>query len=197
MKYLKMLGLAVLAAAALVAFAAAGTASATTLEIEKKEQNKTVPFTASLAPESSMRFEMTNGTAVNTCTESEFNGDTVPDGDGDYTGTTVNARLVEFYFAKCTKPIAVDNGGNLSIAWIEGTDGTVSSVGAEITVGSPFGTVNCKTGTGLDIGTLAGVATGKATLYVNAVLNCGFLFPSTKWSGEYVFTSPNGLGVIK
>ncbi|HEX6204942.1 MAG TPA: hypothetical protein VFZ29_03950, partial [Solirubrobacterales bacterium] len=75
------------------------------------------------------------------------------------------------------------------------TNGTVFSEEAEITVGSPFGTLNCKTNAGVDLGTLTGTKEGHATIDVNAVLNCGFLMPSATLKGTYTVTSPTGLGV--
>jgi hypothetical protein len=61
---------------------------------------------------------------------------------------------------------------------------------------SPFGNLSCRTGEGTDIGTLTGKATGQATIDFKAVVNCGFLVPSSTWQGSYTITSPEGLGVI-
>jgi hypothetical protein len=71
----------------------------------------------------------------------------------------------------------------------------VSHSQGEWTISTAFGTVNCKTGTGTDLGTLTGVSSGNATMHINAVLNCGFLLPSATFKGTYTVTSPSGLGV--
>jgi hypothetical protein len=73
----------------------------------------------------------------------------------------------------------------------------VFSENAEVTVGTPFGTVNCKTGEGVSIGDLTGAASGNTTMHINGVLNCGFLLPSATWKGTYTVTTPQGLGVLK
>jgi hypothetical protein len=102
-------------------------------------------------------------------------------------------------FGTCTRePVTTHKGGTLHIKWIEGTtNGTVTSSGAEVTTGSPFGTLNCKTGEGTHLGTLKGVAktTEHATMEINAVLSCSGI--SSKWEATYTVTSPTGLGVIK
>lgn len=198
MNHLKTIGFAALVAMALTAFAAAGTASATTLEVEKTAQNKSVGFTLSLKSGTSTSFSRTDGSLANVCLQSEFNGNTVKDENGDFTGPTVNATFLEAYFAECTRPVTIDKAGIFAIEWIKGTtNGTVHSLEAEVTVGTVLGTITCKTGTGVDIGAITGVATGKATLHINAVLGCGLMAPSVKWVGTYEFTSPNGLGVIE
>jgi hypothetical protein len=88
----------------------------------------------------------------------------------------------------------VHKSGSLSIKWISGTNGTVTSSEAEFTTGSPFGTLNCKTGAGTHLGTLTGVASGHATVDINAALSCSGV--SSKWEAEWVITTPTGLGVV-
>ncbi|MDQ2630559.1 MAG: hypothetical protein M3Y75_06240 [Actinomycetota bacterium] len=191
MKFLKMLGLATVAAMALTAFTA-GNASATALEAGGVEQNGTVTIEMSLAAGISMIIGRTDGSLANTCTTSNLAGDTET-----FTGTTVTGAVDSLSFSNCTRPVAVHKSGTLHIAHIAGTtDGTVTSSGAEITTGSPFGTLNCKTEAGVDIGRLTGTASGHATLDFSAVINCGFLMPSATWKGTYAVTSPTGLGVV-
>jgi hypothetical protein len=190
-----MQGLAALAATALTAFVAAGTASATTVETGGTPQNKTVAFTASAKSGTSVAFKDTTGNTADTCTSSEFNGDTV----SPFTNTSgVNATLLEFYFTNCTSgKTTVHKPGKLSFEWTKNTEGTVRSIEAEITVYDNIfgGFTTCKTGTTI-IGTVTGVATGQATLHVNAVLSCTAV-SSLKWEGTYVFTSPNGFGLVQ
>jgi hypothetical protein len=190
MKYLKMLGLAAVAAMALMAFAA-GTASATTLEVNGVTQNKAVALSASIEPGTSAVLSRTDGSLANTCTTSNVAGTT-----SVFTGTKVTGALSTLTFESCTRPVTVHQKGQLYVEHEAGTThGTVFSENAEVTVGTPFGTVNCKTGAGTDVGTLTGVASGSATMHINAVLNCGFLLPSASWKGAYTVTSPSGLGV--
>ncbi|MDQ2631222.1 MAG: hypothetical protein M3Y75_09690 [Actinomycetota bacterium] len=191
MKYLKMLGLAAVAAMAMAAFTA-GTASATTLSEGGAAKNSAVTISASLASGTSAVLSRTDGSLANTCTVSNVSGET----DSPYTGATVTGGIDSLSFESCTRTVTVHQKGTLHVAHSGGENGTVSSSGAEVTVGSPFGTLNCKTGTGTTLGTLTGGASGHATMDINAVLNCGFLVPSASWKGTYTVTSPTGLGVV-
>jgi hypothetical protein len=218
MKYLKILGLAAVAALALTAFAASS-ASATTLEVGGVKQTGAVTIEASLATGTKAVLSRTDGSLANECTESVTHGTTtVFTGSvvtGPLTGHTHQERTegrMGLTFGNCTRPVTVHDPGTLSIEHkpveiVEDpdgkkteiatpTNGTVFSENAEVTVSTPFGTVNCKTGAGTDIGTLTGVKEGHATMHINAVLNCGFLLPSALWRGTYTVTSPTGLGVV-
>ncbi|HEY3434103.1 MAG TPA: hypothetical protein VGK41_00480, partial [Solirubrobacterales bacterium] len=98
-------------------------------------------------------------------------------------------------FTSCERTVTVNNAGTLHIGSKGGTDGEVASTNGEWTVSSPFGTLTCKTGEGVNLGTLSGTASGHAEMVISGVLNCGFLVPSAVWKGTYVITSPTGLGV--
>lgn len=192
MKHLKMIGLAVVAAMALMAMGASS-ASATTLSIGGKAQTTDVTLEASAA--GSIKLEKTDGTFANTCTVSKVVGT-----DSTKTsGTVVSGPISSLTFGSCkTEKVVVDAPGTLSVEQI-GTsiNGTVKSSGAKVTVPSPFGALTCETGTGADIGTLTGVnsTAEHASMDIKAVLNCGFLAPSSIWEGAYTVTSPTGLGV--
>ncbi len=192
MKYLKMLGLAAVAAMAMTAFTA-GSASATTLEIGGVTQNGSVAISASLEGGTSAVLSRTDGSLANTCTKSTVKGSTET-----VTGATVTGAIAknDLTFTSCTRPVEVHKGGTLHVAHTSGTNGTVTSSGAEVTVSSIFGTLNCKTGEGAHLGTLTGVKEGHATMDISAVLNCGIV-PSATWNGTYTVTSPTGLGVTK
>jgi hypothetical protein len=193
MKYLKMLGLAAVAAMALMAVA--GSASATTLEIGGVTQNKAVTITASLEAGTSALLKDEFGTTTDTCTVSHVHGATTL-----FTapGTAeIHGNISELTFEKCTHTTKVIKPGKLYIGWEEGTtNGTVTSAEAEVTVQSTFfgASAICKTGAGTKIGTLTGVASGFATMDINGNINCGIL-GTASWTGAYVVTSPNGLGV--
>jgi hypothetical protein len=202
MKYVKMLGLAAVAAAALMAFAAS--ASATTLEIGGVTQNKAVKIVATLSSGTSAILKDEFGTTTDTCTTSNVEGETSETKDANETitpkvftgGTMVGGTVSKLTFENCTHETKVDANGKLWVDWTSGTNGDVYSSGAEVTVFSTFfgAIANCKTGASTKIGTLAGVKTGKAKMTISAKVPCGILGTAT-WTGEYTVTSPEGLGV--
>lgn len=191
MKHLKMIGLAALAAMALMAVAA-GSASATTLEVTGVTQNKSVTIEATLASGSSATLETTSSSFQDTCTSSTVKGKT----EGTFTGATVGGKVSTLTFGNCTHGTRVVANGSLSVSHIAGTtNGTVRSSGAHVEVDSTtFGaTLDCTT-SNTHIGTLTGVKHGKATMDINAVVNCGFFVPSALWKGTYSVTT-EGIGV--
>jgi len=192
MKYLKMLGLAAVAALALMAVVGASAASATTLSVGGTAKNESVTIGASLAAGTSAILKDSLGTTTDTCTESTVAGKT----EGSFTGATVGGKVTGLTFSKCSHTTTVIANGSLSVAWTSGTNGTVSSSGAEVTVQSTaFGvSATCKTGGGTTIGTATGVKSGNATIDINGKISCGILGTAT-WTGTYTVTSPSGLGV--
>ncbi|HEV2858059.1 MAG TPA: hypothetical protein VGW80_06625 [Solirubrobacterales bacterium] len=192
---LRNLGLAALAATTLLTFVCP--ASATTLEVNGVKRNESIWITGSLTAFTSMILKDTSGSFANTCTSSKVEWKT----EGSFTGTTVGGTpLFQPSFNSCTEePVIVDNPGITSSFSVEAkfasTNGTVRWAGAVITSPSPFGSLSCSMGKGTDIGTLTGSGFFRASLDVNAVLNCGFFLPSAKWEGTYTITSPEGLGV--
>jgi hypothetical protein len=200
MKYLKILGLAAVAAMALMAFAAS--ASATTLAIGGVAQNKAITLEATLQSGTSALLKDEFGTTTDTCTSSTVKGTTenrVSPETTRFTGAVVGGKITTLDFANCTHTTTVIAPGSLHVTWISGTtNGTVSSIGAEVTVQSTFfgASAICKTGEGTDIGTLTGkkLTTEHAVMDINAKINCGIL-GSSSWTGTYVVTSPTGLGV--
>lgn len=192
MKYLKMLGLMAVAAAALMAFVGAGTASATTLEINGVTQNKSVTIEASIKAGDTAILKDTNGATVDTCSESKVEGAT----EGSFSAPTLTGAIKTLSFDKCSHTTHVIKNGTLHIAWTSGTNGTVSSSGAEVTVQSTIFGASCiaKTGTGTTIGTFTGVSSGHATMTINGVIPMG-LCGDANWTGKYTVTSPTGLGV--
>jgi hypothetical protein len=202
MKLSKILGVVAVAALALMAFAS--TASATTLAIGGVKKNEAITIHATLKSGTSALLEDTAGFFANTCTESTVHGVTSvftgtvsgPITDEVKEGKTVVTGLT---FGSCKEnPVVVDKPGSLTVENIAGTtNGTVRSIGAEVTSPSPFGQLNCKTAAspGTDIGILTGVAktTEHATMDINASLNCGAI--TAKWTATYTVTTPTGLGV--
>ncbi|HEY5941674.1 MAG TPA: hypothetical protein VIT89_02280 [Solirubrobacterales bacterium] len=191
MKSLKMLGLAAVAAMAFTAFAVSS-ASATTLEVGGVTQAGAVTITASA--EESTTLARTDGTFANTCTVSHVHGTTTV-----LTGLTITGPISSLTLTNCARPVTVHKPGAFEIIHIPGTtDGTVYWENSETTMGSPFGTLNCKTGATTHVGILTGVdgtPSTHATVDINAVTNCGFLVPSATWKGSLWITTPTGLGV--
>jgi len=195
MKYLKMLSLAAVAAMALFAVVGASAASATTLSVGGVTQNKSVSIAASLLPGTSALLVDTAGTTLDTCTNLEFKVAT----EGSFTGASVGGKVSTMTFGGCSHTTKVIAPGSLSIAWTSGTNGTVTSSGAETTIQSTVFGVSaiCKTGAGTDLGTLTGVASGNSTLHIDFTksLDCGAFLGKTSMTGTYRLTSPSGLGV--
>ncbi len=191
---------------------AASCASATTLEVNGVTQTGSLTITASLETGTTLTMSRTDGSFANTCTGSHKHGimnTTNNNGvwavTGPLTGHTHQQKTEGqkpedgLSYSGCTRPLTVHDPGTLEILHIAGTtDGTVYSEETQLTMGSPFGTLSCKTGDTTKIGTLTGTdgtPVTKATMHVNAVLNCGFLVPSAKWVGSYEVTIPHLLGV--
>jgi len=196
MKYLKMLGLAATAMALMAVVA--GSASATTLEVGGSAKNAKTEFEATIKAGTSAILRDNFGTTTDTCTTSEVKGST----SGSFSAATVGGAVSTLTFKNCTHTTTVISNGNLSIAWTSGTNGTVSSSEAEVTVNSTFfgASAICKTGTGTKIGTLTGVKEGNATIDIVALINCGILGEAS-WTGTYSVTKVNGvsgagLGVV-
>jgi hypothetical protein len=177
----------------LISLAGASAASATILEVKGAAKNERVSFSASL--KGSATLSSTSGVFANTCTASQLGGYTVT----PYFGPAVSGQVSTLSYGSCThENVFVFKMGTLSIRSNGGTNGTVSSTGAELTVPvTIFGFVASATCTTneTDLGTLTGAASGSATLHVNAILTCGEILPTAKLEATYTVTSPEGLGV--
>jgi hypothetical protein len=209
MRYLKALGLAVVAAATLTAIIGVSAASATVLCTEtvtpcpagKKigpKGDATDNFLhATLEAGTSTRWLTTGREPLVTCTESTVTA------ESELTGSateTAKAKVTKLTFGGCNAGIAVLNPGTLEVHWIEGTDhGTITSKLAEVTlniIGS-----SCTYGSleGVDINTLTGGSMG--TIDVGGILKriagpipCP---PSVIWEGDYTVTEPEPLYVLR
>ena len=199
MKHVKMLGLAVVAAAALMAFVGAGTASATklcesgqtTACVTAVGSGKTLKFSA----EETVKLTGPFSLLIDTCLKSTVEGPTTSAGGG--AGVPVTGSVEVLTFEECTRPTTVGPKGTLSVSSIAGTDnGTVSSSGATVTIHEipGFGTCSFITAAaGTDIGTLTGSTTKAATFDIAATIpsetsGC----PSGTWSGKYIATEAAG-----
>jgi hypothetical protein len=197
MKYIKMLGLAAVAAAALMAFVGASTASATQLtgaggavlgvgtEIKAENEGKVVldpPFGAIECSKSSVAGKVTNAGS---------------------SSTTVSGGIETLTFTECNATVTVLKKGTLEIhtqGASNNNNGTLTSNGAEVTV-QFVGTHCIFTTSNTDLGTVTGSGNTKsnATLDISATIprtggSSGIFCGSTAaWTGAYKVTAPNPL----
>lgn len=188
MKHLKTLGLAAIAATALIAFLSAGTASATVLcsstaspcsLAQKYAVGTRIGF--SLKPGTSLRW-VNEGTTLETCTQAVLKSDITNAGSATSTVTSENKTLS---FNGCTFANGFTKLGGLEIHNISSTsNGTVTASG-EIgwTFNNPmFGSCVYGWTTGGVVGT---ITEGKpATLDLNTNI--------VKLSGSSILCPPNG-----
>jgi hypothetical protein len=194
MKYLKFIGLAAIAAIALMAFAGAGTASATeictmnTFPCPAGSQISTLEL--SKDPNTSPVFETTEGSIQGTCTGITASG-AVTQGDATHTAVVPQVTLG---FTGCTNTTVVNNAAACEYEF----HGISGSVNATVTTrGCTFSVnlgVNCYYGGGggITLGTLVGGTT--KTLTVNTVIEkidgSSFLCPqTTRWTASYMVTN--------
>jgi hypothetical protein len=201
MKYLKVLGFAAAAAAALMASAGVGTASATVLckvtETPCSTANEWPAGTfasGSLASGSSAGFYTTGGALEETCSGATIGGELGSAGGPTETvkGSGGPKNVV---WSGCTHTMDTIEGGEIEVHHIAGTDnGTVTGKGFRTTVNIGISCVYTY-GTGIDVGAVTG---GESpTLHVNAIINKAegsFLCPSTAVvKAEGVLTEPKGV----
>jgi hypothetical protein len=198
MKYLKMIGLAAVAAMALTAFAGAGTASAggvlcsTATEPCTSKWATGTELDFSLKPGTSALLTTTEGTPLNTCTESTVKGDLEknPNTSGNAAGP-----LTTITFDNCNFTVDTITKGRLEVIEGDGKgNGKVKAYESEITVNTGlFGSCVFEAGAaGTVLGpTDEGFGTA-ATLTVNAVVNrkTGLCPQTAKWVATYILTSP-------
>ena len=195
MKYIKMLGLAAIAAAALMAFVGAGTASATTLTGsggtilgEKTEIKSTSEGKAVL-----------DSLIGNIECESEVNGKTT---NGGGTGVSVEGKIEKLSFTNCNSTVVVEAEGTLKITGEAGDKGDLFSSGAKVTVEKSgfhciFETSNTT------IGTVTGSTVTKATATLDISANIprvggrsgAFCGSSAPWTGSYKVNTPDTLSI--
>lgn len=220
MKYLKMLGLAAVAAAALMAFVGAGTASATQLTCTQPAGTKII------CPQGTNIHAVNEETVILhppigkiECTKSTVEGDL--DNVGSST-TTAGGLIDALTFEGCNaEEVKVEAKGSLEIhtEYEEITDkdgtktkiqkavstnnGTLTSTGAKVTV--TFAGFHCIFTTNeTDLGTLTGsssTASKTATLDIIAEIprtgGTSGIFCGTKakWTGSYTVTDPHWVDI--
>ncbi|HET7455550.1 MAG TPA: hypothetical protein VFJ76_08520 [Solirubrobacterales bacterium] len=191
MKYLKILGLAAIAAAALTAFLGAGSASATVLCTENVSPcpvGKTV-VELTWSTTGSQELETTGGTVLDTCTSAHIAGSISSQGSGK----PAKGPISSLTWSGCTRTTDTLALGELEATQIGTEDkATVVGKGSSVTVNGIFGT-SCVygTGTGTTLGTMVG---GKpATLNINALVPrtvANALCPAeTRWTASWDLTN--------
>lgn len=203
MKHLKILSLGLVAAAALMAFVGASTASATVLSGASGNLPAGTVIDANVEGTAVLHAGITNVE----CTAGTVKGTTSNAGSAT---ETVKGTTSEVTFSNCNcSPIKVSNG-TLEIHAIEGSNGngtlTGSSFTAEITCKTIFGNVTCvyATGNGNDLGTLTGsnnLGDKTATMDINAILTrsggSSLCAAEAEWLANYLVSTPDTLNVTK
>jgi hypothetical protein len=197
MKYVKMLGLLAIAAAALMAFA--GSASATTLTSPTG-----TTYTGKITAESHNGPTTLHGSFVSvSCQKSHVEGQVEKHGPG----VTVSGKIATLSFAECSDEVTVLKPGSLEIHAVNCNSktkyctGTLTSTGAEIKIHTSVGECIFTT-SGTHLGTVTGTDhTGHhATLDIDsaAIPRTGgsfFCGASGEWTGSYTVTTPTNLWI--
>jgi hypothetical protein len=197
MKYMKILGLAAIAAMALTAFLGVGTAGASSIKVFGAAGSLPAGtvIEASLEAGNSAVLEDSFGLTGTTCTGSTVAGTmsrVTPAG-------SPKGALSTLTFTPCPHTVDVESKGELEVRNIAGTtNGTVFSIGAKVKVFSTLLNQSCiaNTGAGTDLGTMTGAtaAGSKATMDISASIPLeGCSAASSKWTGKYEVSKPLGL----
>jgi hypothetical protein len=176
MKYLKMLGLAVVAAAALAAFGGAGSASATVLchttaSPCPQKWSKGTEVEYRIASGTSAEWKTTGGLALNTCTNGTLKGTIANAGSASET-VNISIPASGFSWSSCTMGQETLEGGELEIHAIAGSDnGTITMKGFRFkTETLSFGTCVYTAGTGVHLGSITASGTGASQIHFGVTL---------------------------
>lgn len=204
MKHLKILGMAVVAAAALMAFVGASTASADVLCTTNTTEAcatgwRVTKLQASLTSGTKAILETTGGETLVTCTESTVEG---ADTEGSETHEPGGA-ITALTWGGCSSTTDTITKGKLSVETVDlgGGKFTHRVKGFEVVVTTNIAGISCSygTGTGITIGDLT--VGSPAEIDANAEptkVAGGFLCPSaTKWTATYKVTNHTGVWISK
>lgn len=199
MKYLKMLGLAAVAAAALMAFVGAGTASATTTLCKATESacSSTNMYPVNTEIKAKLvaggKAVLTNSGELPTveCSKSEVEGKTE-------TTTTPEGNISKLTFEECNQTVEVLEKGKLQVHYDAEDNGTLTATGVRVRVKALFGSLSCDFGGTVSSGlTVTGGTAPKmdATAVIPMIQETGFIeCPETAtWHAEYEVTTPKPL----
>jgi hypothetical protein len=221
MKYVKMLGLAAVSAAALMAFVGAGTASATVLcktpgtgtttgtTCPEGWAYSSATLHAVLDPETGPAKLVTSFKNIE-CKQSTVSITQTNEGSATETVKgTVEEHEFEpgkftpwLTFGECNCEVKVLSGGSVEVHWIEGShNGTITSTGGEVTAqcNSIFGPVHCIYQTNkTDIGKLTGGAMATMDIEksnIPRLATDALCAEKAEWSAKYTVTEPEPLYV--
>jgi hypothetical protein len=197
MTSLKMMGLAAVAAAALMALVGASSASAAVLC-----KTNTNPCGSKWAAGTNLEFSLKSGTSatwkgtageqLKTCTNAKLTAQMSNTGSAT---EPVKLKVSEDSWTSCTVATTTLKLGEIEITNITGTtNGTVVLKGAEFTT-NDFFFGDCSYGTatgGTDLGTLTSSSIGDSVIDVNAQLLPvgGACCPDVVWQESFTITSP-------
>ena len=198
MKYVKTLGLAAIAAMALMAFLGTAGASATVIECETQPPKAGCEIVLSIKIGGSASLVNTSNEELDTCTSSTVKG--VVTNAGSST-TTATGSVEELTWGSCTFSTKTITAGKLEVHHISGSEnGTVTADGTfEITINTVFfGSCIYGVTSGTDIGVLTAGAPGSfdANAVAEKFSGSAFACPSTsKWTATYGVTKPKHIQI--
>jgi hypothetical protein len=186
MKYIKMLGLLAVAAAAFMAFAGTASASNSTLTSSGATYTSTI--------EASAGETTLHGVSTITCQKSTVKGKVER-----HTTNTAGGKVSSLTFSECGEDhVSVKKAGEISID----KAGSVYSTGAEISITltkSPLGHLTCVfTTENTKVGTLTGGTPAVLDINSATIDRTGgsfFCGESGVWTGSYTVTTPGNLSV--
>jgi hypothetical protein len=203
MKYIKMLSLAAVAAAALLAIVGASSASATVLcKAEPTGVESTCPANQAY-PAGTTTHEVNEGVVTLTttfknieCKKSEIEVEIEKEGGATETLTGPVKKLT---FEECNCEVKTVADGTQEFHWVSPKNGTITSTGSEVTAkcNTIFGTEHCIYVTNsTDVGLSTGGSPAKVDIESNEIprLTTNELCAEeAKWDGHYKVESPNPL----
>jgi hypothetical protein len=200
MKYLKMLGLAAVAALACTALLGTGSASATVLCKEWKipcpkgqDYEAGTRIEATLESGTTWVAKSTGGTVLSTCTGSTMEGPTTNTG-GAFEPVTGNFDGV--WFEGCTRATKVIVNGRFEIKYIgPNTFGGLTVKETQVTINTIFGSCVYGPGEGFFIGTITSAKGITPTIDVKVTLPrlSGPCPSEAVWEASYEITKPHEL----
>ncbi|MGN6203257.1 MAG: hypothetical protein ACTHNY_12765 [Solirubrobacterales bacterium] len=194
MKHVKMLGLLVMAAASLMAFA--GSASAASVLTSPAGTNLAVGSTIEATLEKGNSATLKAG-IEDTCTVSSVTGTVGTNNTEHAKGTIGEGTPKGLQFSSCTKDTTTIKSGELTIA----DNGTVTAFNNEVTVNDTALGISCVYGggtTGTALGTLTGGSPAKlvvSTTKLKKISGSFFCASEGTWTANYLVTNPTSLFV--
>ena len=187
MRYIKMLGLLAVAAAALMAFT--GTASAA---LATSPAN--TPYTGTIKA-TSTHSELHGAFISVTCTHSAVEGKIESHGIVNKKTVPVSGNISSLSFSGCNYAVTVLKAGSLSAHSAGSGNGTLTSTGAEIKIHTSIGECVFTTNA-THIGTLTGGTPAKLDIDSAAIPRTGgsfFCGSSGEWTGNYTVSVPSNI----